>query len=363
MPRRARPWYRAGRSMFYVQIDGKQHALGVTDPADEAGAKAAHEKLIEQLAAQVAERLGQTQRKPNADQTSVPTNNPGQSVADATAAYLALCDRKAAAGKVGLRCVANYRLALAHFTVAFGSQSTTTLTAEAVEGWADRPDWSNSYRHNTLGTVQQMLRHAKVLLEISRPPKESRGGDSVLTDEQFDLVLKHAVRGKYPGDLKALLQVLRETGARPGEASCLTAEMIDWPRASATLKQHKTRKKTGRDRTIHFNVAAMMILRAQREKWGSGLLFRTRAGNAYRDTAIVTRLLKVSARVGFRVIAYGLGRHSWATDALARGESDTLVAAALGHVDTKMVHQNYSHVNERARAIKDVMERARPKAG
>lgn len=38
MARRARPWYRSDRGAWYVQLDHKQHNLGITDPQDLAGA-------------------------------------------------------------------------------------------------------------------------------------------------------------------------------------------------------------------------------------------------------------------------------------------------------------------------------------
>ncbi len=354
MPRVARPWYRRSRKTWYVQEQGKKYNLGVTDPNDEAGAKVAHEALITRLAAEVADRI------------QSPPVVAGVLVSEAAAAYLAVCERKVRLGKLNAKALGNYKRHLKHFAGAFGTRSLSSLTATEIEEWAAdstlHRSWSPTYQHGTLGTVGQMFKHAKIVIALSRPPAESRAGDVVLSDEQFDrvLVALSSTRGTYRGDLIPLLKTLRETGGRPGELAPLTTDRIDWENACTRRRDHKTRRYTGMDRVIHFNTAAMAVLESQRTKWGDGLLFRTRAGNAYRDTAIVTRLLKVSKRVGFRVIAYGLGRHSWATGALVNGFSDTLVAAALGHVDTKMVHRNYSHVNEQARAIKDVMERARP---
>ena len=46
MARKSAPWWRAGRTMWYVQVRGKQIGLGVTDPNDRAGALAAVTRLL-----------------------------------------------------------------------------------------------------------------------------------------------------------------------------------------------------------------------------------------------------------------------------------------------------------------------------
>ena len=68
--------------------------------------------------------------------------------------------------------------------------------------------------------------------------------------------------------------------------------------------------------------------------------------------------------LGLRVMAYGLGRHSFATEALSAGVPDAVVAALLGHTSTEMVHAHYSHISENARLLQDAAEKvARGKAG
>ena len=73
-------------------------------------------------------------------------------------------------------------------------------------------------------------------------------------------------------------------------------------------------------------------------------------------------LAGVSKRVGFRVTAYGLGQHSFATSALANGVPDALVAELLGHRGTKMIHSHYSHLGQRAAALKAAAELASRRA-
>lgn len=47
--RKSGPWYRTSRRMWFANIGGRQHALGVTDPDDKAGAKAAYQQLLANL--------------------------------------------------------------------------------------------------------------------------------------------------------------------------------------------------------------------------------------------------------------------------------------------------------------------------
>lgn len=333
----------------FAYIGGRQKPLGITDPNDRAGAEVSHKNLIDQLADAVAARF-------------LPAAAPAPklaNVAESIAGFLAMKDRRVAAGKLCELAAAEYRRDLNRFAEAFGTRAGSSLAAAEIEEWADKPTWSSSTQNNVLGTVQMMLRWSGVALSppIVRPPKESRRADTILTDEQFAQVLV-ALRRWARTDIGELLEVLRETGARPQEIAQLRVDGVDWPNYSARLVKHKTRRKTGADRIIHFNSAAMKLLERQREKHGEGLLFRTRSGNYYRPPVIVRRLWYLSKQLGFRVIAYGLGRHSFATRALEAGIPDVLVAGLLGHKGTAMLHKHYSHVGENARALKDAAERA-----
>lgn len=352
MARCARPWFRKDRGMFHVQINGKQYPLHVTDPTDASGADDAYRKLLDRLAAHPT----QTQRQPDANPTTV---------SEAVAAFLARADSRVARGKIEARSVRNYRIFLKHLEKEFGGKPLHSLTADDLEIWAAKPHWSNSYQHDALGCVGSLLKANKIVLDppIQRPPTESRGAETCLTDDQFQLVLDHLYLkgGKSRGDLVELVCLLRECGRRPSEVSSLTVDRIDWILGCTILKKHKTKKKTGKNQTLFFNSAAMRILEGQRAKYGTGLLFRTRGGRkAYGPNVIVKQLLKVSERVGFRVIAYGLGRHSFATRALIAGISDVVVAALIG-TGVGMIERHYGHVGDEAKVLKDAAEKASTK--
>jgi integrase len=338
MPRRAGPWFRKGRGWFASLPGGKQINLGISQPAAVEAAVEAFRKLL------LSGSGGLT--PPPAT-----THPPPRTVADAVEEFL-----KIRAPRVTTGTLRGYRFALStHLVASFGPRPVQSLTAPELEDWADRPGWSSSTRHNYLGTVGVFLRWAGHPLALQLPPKESRGADAVLSDEQFARVVS-AYSGGYGGDLVALLRTLRETGARPGELTGLTVEVVDWSNGCVRLKQHKTKKRTGRDRVIYFPAAAMLILVSQRARHGSGLLFRTRAGTAYTGKSMKMLLQRISKRVGFRVFAYG-ERHGFATRALCSGVPDAVVAELLGHTSTAMVTRNYGHLGSQSRVLRDAAEK------
>lgn len=333
---------------FFTDPHGHQHPLQVTDPNDRAGAERALETLLARMAADALARAS-------------PPAPTGPTVAEAAADFLAHCEKKHRGGKLVAASLANYRAVMRFLVESFGPRPLTSLTAAELEDWADRPAWSASSQNARLGMVQTMLRFHRIALAIRRPPRESRGADAVLSDDQFAAVVaavgKSLNRPGRPGDLAELLRLLLVTGARPQEGAMLTVEGVDWGNTCARLKSHKAKRKTGRDRPLRFNSEAMAILTAQRERYGSGFLFRTCKGRPYSPNAIVRRMLVASERVGFRVTAYML-RHTFATRALANGVPDAHVAKLLGHVGTGMLHFHYSHLGEEARALQEAAERA-----
>src|SRR5262249_30248887 len=131
-----------------------------------------------------------------------------RTVADAIRGFLAAVAKKVDRGKVKAKTAADYRLTLNPFEGMFGPRQLADLVTEAgreeVEEWADRAEWSPSTRNTYLGTVQTLFKWAGLRLAVRRPPKESRGADTCLTDDQFEVVIRVAVKGRFPGDLREL---------------------------------------------------------------------------------------------------------------------------------------------------------------
>lgn len=312
--------------MWYASISGRQVPLNVTDPKAEAAAWAAYNAVLA------------SQQPPEAQRAA--------SISGLVAAYL-----NAAEGRVKSHTLKVYRWYLSQFLARFGTEHPGSVAPERIEADARRSNWTNTTRNNYLCTVESCLRWAGLKLRLRKPPKASAGAGSVIPEETYRRMQLYC-----RGDWAAIIRWLWETGARPSEARSLTVEMVDWEAKVVRLKDHKTAARGG-DRLIYLSQAAFEVLTWQRERWKSGLLFRSpQTKGAFTRQAFVMKFNRLSEMVGRRVTAYGL-RHTYATRALQAGESDTVVAALLGHRGTAMIHKHYSHVSEMGRALGDAAQR------
>jgi integrase len=337
MARRPKPWYRRDKNSWYTTMRGKQIPLGVRDPADEAGAWAALEKLIEGT---VSRALA------------------GAKGREGTVSELIPAFLESKRPVVAARTLAGYGKFLEWLTRSFGDALPLSLDLAAVQVTALREKWSDSHRANVLWCVNAFLRFCGRSGDLLRlPPKESRGGDAVIPEAVHKQILLET-----RGDFRQLVAFLWLTGCRPGEATGLTAEMVDDESRAVRLKRHKTRHK-GKSRVLYLSAEAFAILSAQKEKYPEGFLFRGLKGKPFSLQAMTMRFQRVSERVGRVVRSYDY-RHSFCTRALAAGESDAVVAALMGHSSTAMIWKHYAHLAAMGRTLTDAAERInRPKAG
>lgn len=330
MARKPKPWYRAGARRWYVQLNGKQVPLPVTDPGDEAGAWKALEALI---AGAVKTAIGPPGIKPG-------------TVAELTTLFL-----EAKSPEVEPRTLANYKKHLDWLAKHAGQVPVAAVDLAELRKKAAAEEWSDSHRANILWTSNSFLKWCGRADRVPLPPKESRGGDAVIPEN-----VHRRVVAETTGDFRQLVRFLWLTGCRPGEATNLTAEAVDWDTKTIRLKKHKT-KRHGKHRTIYPCAEALEVLHDQAAKYkGSGFLFRGVKGKPLSLQAMTMRFQRVSEKIGRRVRSYDY-RHSFVTRALASGESDTIVAALVGHSSTRMIHRCYSHVAEQSRVLKDAARR------
>jgi integrase len=324
MPRKAKPWIRNATGEWYVTIQGNQTPLGVHGKEHELQAWAAFQKLLENAA----------EKKPSVRSEPLAAIAPD---------YLASLESRA-----NPKTIKDYRATLKSFLAVFGNRAASEIDPQSVELHASRQGWSDSYRNNWLWTIQALIRWAgRKDFTMRRPAKESRGAESLISEETQRLILRET-----KGDFHELCRFLWAVGCRPMEAARLEANMIDYASGTVTLKKHKTKHK-GRQRILYLSTEALMIAKAQSDKYGgTGHLFRGIAGKPFSIQAIVTRMLRISEKIGKPVTSYGY-RHSWATRALSIGLPDTHVAAMLGHTSTTMLHKTYSHITANAKLLRD----------
>lgn len=334
MPRPSRPWYRKSRMDWHVTIGGKQIPLGVTDPNDLPAAMAAMHRILTAMG------------------TDPPVNPPPRpTVAEAAARFLAGCEARDLAPVT----IQGYRVHLDMLTAAVGDRRLDAMTAEDFEATARRPRWNDTTRALYLSTVEAMLKHAGIKLKLRKPAKLSRGADAVIPPEVYERLLLVAV-----GDWRQIIRFLWHTGCRPGEAAKLTADMLTSDGRVFILKQHKTARH-GKKRQIVLDDEAATVVQGQLKKHGGGLLFRGKQGKPFSRHAFVMKMIRLSARVGHPVTAYGF-RHTYATRGLVSGVPEPVVAALLGHSSTAMVNRHYGHVGSNMQVLRAAAEKIAGKA-
>jgi integrase len=192
------------------------------------------------------------------------------------------------------------------------------------------------------------------LRHLRKPPRASRGARALINTSDHARLCKAAGPAFRP-----FLQLLWLTGARPGELAGLTASDLDLAKGLAVLSDHKT-AHLGKGRVLFLCPEAVAILRKMVVSRPSGLLFPGHEGATEKMTpqAITNRVQRVSKRAGVKCFAYQY-RHTFATEALARGVPDTQVAALLGHASTAMLHRHYAHLGEKARVLQDALKKIR----
>lgn len=327
MARKPRPWYRTSTGEWYATMNGKQEPLGVHNRDDEAAAWAAMKNLISKaLAEEPGAKPGPIAAQlPDYIETLGATANP--------------------------KTVASYTASLRAFVARFGNCAAGEIDPKSVEMHASAQGWSDSHKANYLWTAQAFVRWCgRKDFSLRRPAKDSRGASAVITEDTHRLILRET-----RGDFHELCRFWWAVGCRPMEGARITVDMVDWASGTVTLKQHKTRHK-GKRRILYLTREAIAILQAQRERYGSGHLFRGIRGEPFTIRAIVGRMMGVAKKIGRPVSAYCY-RHTFATRALSAGIPDTHVAALLGHTSTAMVHRHYSHVSENARLLREAAEK------
>ncbi len=319
MGRPGHVWLRSSRGRWYAKIGGRMVDLGT----DREQAERRREELL--------------------NGPAVATSG---TVTDLVGKYVAAVKhrlKRKTAGDLANR--------LAWLSREFGHLTPAQLDPLEVERRAGRESWRRGTVRQTLAAVQQFARWAGVeRFRVRIPPAEYRGHECLVTPAEFARLMTVA-----SGDFRALLVVLWETGARPGEVRKLTAEQVDWGKGLAILRDHKT-AKTGKLRTLIFPPAAMVVLAEQRAKYCTGHLFRGGTGFVLSMPGVNARWR--AARVAAGVSAptcYAL-RHAYITDRLEAGVPAARVAAMVG-TSLVMIERTYSHVGANIDGLRAVAGR------
>lgn len=237
----------------------------------------------------------------------------------------------------------------------------TDLKAHHVVAWADGHEtWGPSQKRGAIGAVQRAFNWAEELQHIDRNPirripgKPAQGRrEEYLTAEQFEQVVSHYDEGD---PFRDLLMFTWETGCRPQEVKAIEARHYAHARKRIEFPPSEAKGKK-RWRSIYLTDKAEAIIKRLAAKHKTGPLFRNVAGKPWTAWATNCRLERLKEKLGFKVSVYAL-RHSYCQRMLEAGLDTTTVAALMGHANSVMVSQVYSHMGKATDFLAEQLKKA-----
>jgi integrase len=323
-----KPWYRASKDAWYVEIDGKQIRLAA-GKANKAQAETAFYRLM----------AGST----------LPTNlNASPAMLTAT-----LCDMFLDQSQVNNKDSTYqwHKYFLARFVKVCGQLPATTIKPFHITRWIDSNRGWTGAKRSAIAIVQRVFSWAKsegllaenALAGIKKPPIRRRERIVSAADKAF----------------RDFLFALQHTGCRPSEIAKVTAANVDLNLGLWIFQEHKTSAKTGRPRVIYLTPELLELTKQLVAENPQGPIFRNRLGKAFSKNAIRCRFRRIRDRLPHLegVVAYSY-RHAFATDALIQGVGIAQVAELMGHTSTEMVSRVYGHIASNVSHLRDAAVKA-----
>lgn len=328
------PWYRASTDAWYVQLHGKQVRLAKgRDNRTEAKRKL---KVLLAAAKPIAtDRLTTAQ----------------------------LCDRFLAFSKVEHThdTFIWHRNFLQKFCDHYGNRPTDSLIPHHMTEWiAAHPTWKGGRMH-AKSIVKRAFSWALQEGLISKNPfadvvvGKSGRRTRVLSAAEREEILRNVRDPNF----RNFITALQETGCRPGEVASVTAADVDLKLGVWILQQHKTAKKTGKDRIIYLTPTMVELTQRLVEANPSGPLFRGRQQRPLTNQSIRLRFRYLRKKLPhlphFSAYSY---RHTYCTDALVNGVGIAHVAELMGHTSTEMVSRVYSKLSQQVAHMREAAAKA-----
>ncbi len=379
MARPSKPWYWKARKTWCVYHKGQRIPLG----ADRAEALRQYHEIM---------------AKPEQKRQPVP----GGSVVAILDDFLTWTEENRAP-----KTYTRYRDFIQSFVSKCGRMDVEDVNPAHVTKWLTaHKRWNSTTKRNAITALQRGFNWAVKNRGLARNPirgmekPAAKRRTTTVTAEEFDDVLKHVQDVPF----RDLLIVAYDSGSRPQETKQLEARHLQLDRQRAVIPGEEA--KGGRTRAIYFPTdRSLEAVQRLAKKHPTGPLFRNNQGKPWTGFAVKLRFDRIQISIGLQEMAkrgisstvtehdiealaaklpktrvqratgkatpkkpaelfseakrkliakeakqyakrfrqYDL-RHSFVTRKLRAGVDSHIVAALVGHKDTKMIDTVYSHV-------------------
>lgn len=257
----------------------------------------------------------------------------------------------------------------AHLLPAFGDMKVEDLTGPAIEAWKGTLPVSNRTKVKILTILNGVLERGRrvyglprnPMVDVERPRHRRKvSGIDVFSVEEV-MALVRAAESEQDA---AVFLTAAFTGLRRGELVSLRWRDVDFARRRIRVTSSYTRElstpKSGNARSLPMSraVATTLAKLAQRDRWaGDDDLVFPGATGTFMDASALSRRYKAALkRAGLRELRFHDLRHTFGTQAVARGATLVQVQAWMGHADiqTTMAYQHYAAADDEA----DLLDRA-----
>jgi site-specific recombinase XerD len=161
-----------------------------------------------------------------------------------------------------------------------------------------------------------------------------------------------AILAASPADLRPLLTLLAETGARFGEMAWLTWDDVDTAANVLRIQPKEGWKpKTGDQRAVPISPTVAAVLATLPKRWPwivtmPGTRQHPAPGRQWTERKALSGLKRVLKQIGLDGKLHTF-RHSFISNALVKGTPVAVVREWVGHVDDKVI-RHYTHVHSDA---------------
>ena len=336
MPHFPKPFFRAKRDRWYVQVDGKHVNLG----PDKAGAFRRYHEIM----------AARKQPLPAA----APPDDP--LLIEVLDAFLDWCLRHREK-----RTFESYEERIKSFLASLTDRRMPLrdLRPFHLQQWVDsHPDWSPGMKRGRMQAVQRGLNWAVKQGRIDKSPvahveKPPPGKREVVIDHPTYRRMRELTATQ---EFRDLIDVCWETGCRPQEVWRVERRHFDAAnrRWVFPAKESKGKKKI---RVVYLTDLAVEVCRRLALKHPTGPLFRNSGGVRWTRFAVSLVFGRMKKHLG-RKYALVDFRHSFATRSLKAGVDPVTLSFLLGHADTSTLAKTYAHLGLEVTHLREALAKA-----